>query len=98
MHPLISDQARILSLVTICAALWTLESAVPLYHYGDRGLRRRLPNLGLTALLILMNVVLGVALARLAASVESERFGLLYLLGFPPWAAAIAGVSANTCT
>ena len=54
---------RVLLLVIVCAGLWSLESVIPLYRFRDRRLRRALPNLGLTALLLLTNLALSFAAA-----------------------------------
>jgi len=62
-----SDQSRLLALAAVCALLWSLESLVPLNPYERYRLRRALPSIALTVLLILTNLALSVASAQLAA-------------------------------
>jgi hypothetical protein len=59
----LSEQTRLLALIIGCAVLWSLESAVPLYVYEKNRLRRALPNITLTVLLVLTNLVLSFATA-----------------------------------
>ena len=80
-----SDQIRVLLLILGCAALWSLESLVPLYRFGDGRLRRALPNIGLTALLLVTNLALSFATAWAAAS---------FALDLPAWLHAIVGIVA----
>src|SRR5687768_17099144 len=57
-----SEQTRLLALIMGCAVLWSLESVVPLYVYEKNRLRRALPNITLTVLLVLTNPVLSFAI------------------------------------
>ncbi|HYI07567.1 MAG TPA: hypothetical protein VEK57_00725 [Thermoanaerobaculia bacterium] len=57
MNIFFSEPARVLLLVTGCAVLWSLESVVPLYAFRDRRMTHVLPNIGLTVLLLLTNLV-----------------------------------------
>lgn len=94
MQLLLSDQARLLTLVSGCALLWSLESAVPLYRDREDRLRRALPNIALTVLLIFMSLALSFASASLAAAAESRRFGLGSLASVSSWAMAVLGIVA----
>ncbi|HEV7243257.1 MAG TPA: sterol desaturase family protein [Thermoanaerobaculia bacterium] len=62
---------RILVLVASCAVLWSLESVVPLYRYRKDRLRRALPNVALTVLVLLMNLALSFATATVATSAKA---------------------------
>src|SRR5215212_6401382 len=53
-----------LILIVSCAILWSLESLLPLYTVRDR---RRLPNLALTAIVLLTNLAFSFVTARIAA-------------------------------
>ena len=55
---LLSDQSRLVALIIGCAVLWTFESMLPLYRCEPRRLRRALPNIALTVLLVLTNLAL----------------------------------------
>jgi sterol desaturase/sphingolipid hydroxylase (fatty acid hydroxylase superfamily) len=94
MRQLFLDQFRLLALVTTCAALWTFESMMPLYAVQKHRLRRALPNIGLTGLLVLTNLALSFAIAAAATFVTQRRWGLLFLLPLPPWATILMGVAA----
>ena len=61
-----TDALRLGLLVAACAVLWSLESLVPLYHYREQRLRRALPNVELTVLVVLMNVALSSITALIA--------------------------------
>ena len=69
----------------VCAVLWSLESAMPLYRFGDERFRRALPNLGLTALLLATNLALSFGVAMVA----DRRVVVL-----PAWLQLVAGVVA----
>jgi sterol desaturase/sphingolipid hydroxylase (fatty acid hydroxylase superfamily) len=79
--------SRLLLLVAACAALWSLESVVPLYR-RRRDLRGALPNVGLTALLVLTNLVLAFVTASAAALGASNPLRL------PLWAEVLFGIIA----
>ena len=87
MDVLFSDSIRVLLLIAGCAVLWSLESAVPLYRFGDRRIRRALPNVGLTVLLLVTNLALSFAAAW--ASAVSQRETPL-----PVWLRAVVGIAA----
>lgn len=90
----ISEQGRLSSLIILCALLWTLESIFPLYRYGRGRLTHVLPNAALALLLILTNLALSVASARLAVFSEHYRIGLFFLLELPPLVKLILGLAA----
>ena len=90
----LSDQSRLLALIIGCAVLWSLESLLPLYHYKPQRWRRAVPNVVLTALLILTNLGLSFVTAGVARLTSSNRFGFLFLVDMPPWLTALLGVIA----
>ncbi|HJU55639.1 MAG TPA: sterol desaturase family protein [Pyrinomonadaceae bacterium] len=89
-----SDQARLSSLIVLCALLWTLESFVPLYGYGRDRLPHAFPNVALAVLLILMNLALSAGAARLAAAASRYGVGLFFLVELPAALKLILGVAA----
>ena len=82
-----SEPVRVLFLIFGCTILWSLESVVPLYRAGEDRLRRALPNVGLTVLLLLTNLALSFAVAW--ASAVSQRETQL-----PVWLQIIVGIAA----
>jgi hypothetical protein len=70
------DQLRVFPLIAFLALLWLLESRVPLYRYDPNRWLRDLPNLALTALLILTNVVLSFVTVRISRFSLNNGFGL----------------------
>jgi sterol desaturase/sphingolipid hydroxylase (fatty acid hydroxylase superfamily) len=90
-----SEQTRLLALVMGCAVLWSLESVVPLYVYEKNRLRRALPNITLTVLLVLTNLVLSFATVGVSNFVVNRKVGLLFLLPtLPTWLTALLGIMA----
>ena len=89
---LLSDRGRLLELVAVCGALWAVESLIPLYRYPAGRLRHGFPNVALTALLIVTNVVLSFGAAGLVAYAGERRFGLLFLRPVSPAVTAIVGI------
>ena len=94
MNIVFSEPVRVALLVAGCAVLWSLESLIPLYRAGDGRLRRALPNVGLTVLLLLTNLALSFLAAGVAGFAVAHRAGLLFLLQLPAWMNAIAGIAA----
>jgi sterol desaturase/sphingolipid hydroxylase (fatty acid hydroxylase superfamily) len=94
MNTLFSTQGRLLLLVVGCAVLWSLESVIPLVRFGRHRLRRALPNVGLTVLLLLTNLALSFAVASVAGFAVSHRIGLLFLTPLPAWIEVVLGVAA----
>ena len=94
MSILFSDSSRILLLIGGCTVLWSLESAIPLFRVGPTRARHALPNVGLTVLLLSMNLALSFVAAGVAGFAVKHRIGLLFLLQLPDWAKAIAGIAA----
>lgn len=90
----LSEQARLSALILLCALLWTLESAVPLYRYGKNRLPRAAPNVILALLLVLTNLALSAVTAGLADFTDSHGIGLLHLLELSPLLTLIFGVAA----
>src|SRR5919198_6650605 len=87
-----SEQGRLAELVGLCGILWTLESLIPLYQYPSGRLRHGFPNVGLTALLVLTNLVLSFSSAGLVAFASERHFGFLFLHSLAPAATLIFGV------
>lgn len=90
----LSEQARLSSLILLCALLWTLESVAPLYRYGKNRLPHAAPNVVLALLLILTNLALSACTASLAAFTDRLGVGLLRLLELSPLLTLILGVAA----
>ena len=90
----LSEPARLLVIITLCTFLWSLESVIPLYQYKSGRLRRALPNLILTTILFLMNLLLSFSLAYLTSFAVGNKIGLLFLLNIPAWLGMILGVVA----
>ena len=69
-----SEQSRLMILIVTCALLWSLESFVPLSGYARDRYWRAVPNIALTVLLAMTNLLLsmlhktGVDLERLGDS------------------------------
>jgi len=82
-----SDSSRVLLLIVGCAVLWSLESIIPLYRVGEGRIRRALPNVGLTVLLLVTNLALSFAAAW--ASAVSQRQAHM-----PIWLHALIGIAA----
>ena len=91
---LLSDQSRLVALIIGCAVLWTFESMLPLYRYEPRRLRRALPNIILTVLLVLTNLALSFVTAGVSRFSADRRLGLCFLFNMPPWLIGVLGVLA----
>ena len=83
----LSEPVRLGLLIGGCAVLWSLESIIPLYRAGHGRLRRALPNVGLTVLLLLTNVALSFVAA--GVSLASQRQTQM-----PVWLQAVIGIAA----
>ena len=94
MQALLTDQVRLLALVGLCGLLWSLESIAPLYRYQNGRLRHALPNIALTAILILTNLALSFSSAYLAGFTVRNGSGLFPLLNIPLWSQSFLGVLA----
>lgn len=94
MTLLFSDQSRLALLVTGCAVLWSLEALVPLYRYRDDRLRRTWPNVALTVIVVLTNLVLSFVAASASEAVVSNGLGLLSVTGFPLWLDVLLSIAA----
>jgi sterol desaturase/sphingolipid hydroxylase (fatty acid hydroxylase superfamily) len=89
-----SEQSRLLILIFVCALLWSLESFNPHSRYANERFRRSLPNIGLTVALVLTNLLLSIASARVAGFTQTYQFGLLFLFKLSPWVVLIVGIAA----
>jgi sterol desaturase/sphingolipid hydroxylase (fatty acid hydroxylase superfamily) len=94
MQFLLSEQARLYTLIVLCALLWTLESVVPLYRYGRGRLPHAFPNVVLALLLVLTNLALSAGTAQLADVADQHNLGLFRLLEFSPLMVLVFGVAA----
>lgn len=94
MSPLLSDQARLLALIIGATILWCVESLGPLYRYDKHRLRRALPNIALTVLLVVTNLALSVITAAVANFANNERPGLFFLFTLPSWLTTLFGIMA----
>jgi sterol desaturase/sphingolipid hydroxylase (fatty acid hydroxylase superfamily) len=89
-----SDQIRLLVLVISCAVLWSAESLVPLYVFQSNRLRRALPNISLSVVLVVTNLGLSVATSSIADFMISNRLGLLSLFELPAWLLGLSSILA----
>ena len=94
MSFLLSPQSRLLVLIIGSTVLWTIESLLPLYRYEKHHLRRALPNIGFTVLLVLTNLSLSFATGEVANVVMNKEIGLFYLFDIPYGLTASLGVMA----
>lgn len=76
--------ARLLILIALCTILWSLES------HREQRFRRALPNIGLAALVIVMNLALSFA-AAWTASIDA---GLLARMELPLWIELVIAIAA----
>ena len=89
-----SEPGRVLLLVIGCAVLWSVESLLPLVRFRDRRLHRALPNIGLTLLMLLTNLMLSFVAATAATFAGAHRVGLLFVLDLPLWADMLLAIAA----
>lgn len=94
MHFLLSNPGRLCELVAFSALLWAVESIIPLYRDRSNRLGHAVPNLGLTVLLILTNLITSFAVAGLLADAQERRVGLLFLQPLPRAATLVLAVAA----
>jgi len=94
MRLLFSDQTRLLVLVVVCAVLWSLESLIPLNQYAKERFRRVLPNVALTILLVITNLLLSLGSAQLAALVQEKQFGIFPQFKLSYWMVLLFGIMA----
>jgi sterol desaturase/sphingolipid hydroxylase (fatty acid hydroxylase superfamily) len=90
----LTTQSRLLVLIIASTALWTIESLLPLYRYERHRLRRALPNIAFTVLLVLTNLLLSFATAGVANFVMNKEIGVFYLFDIPADLTALLGVMA----
>ena len=94
MSVLLSPQSRLLGLTIGTTILWTIESLLPLYRYEKHRLRRALPNIAFTVLLVLTNLLLSFVTACVANFVVDKRIGVFFLFEVPSVLAVLFGVMA----
>jgi len=94
MQSLFSEQSRVMILIVACALLWSLESFVPLNGDAKDRFRRAVPNIALTLLLVVTNLLLSFASAQLAALIQAKQFGLFFMIPLSPWMTLILGIVA----
>jgi sterol desaturase/sphingolipid hydroxylase (fatty acid hydroxylase superfamily) len=92
MSFLLSTQSRLLVFIIGSTVLWTIESLLPLYRFEKPRLRRALPNIGFTILLVLTNLLLSFATAAVANFVMNKEIGVLYSVDIPFGLTALLGV------
>src|SRR5688572_2754064 len=90
---LFSDSSRLILLIAGCAALWSLESVIPLYRSEGASRRRTLSNVALTVLLLLTNLALSFLAAGAASFAAAHRMGVLFLLQLPTLMGVIVGIA-----
>ena len=94
MSVLLSPQSRLLGLIIAATILWTIESLLPFYRYEKHRLRRALPNIAFTVLLVLTNLLLSFVTACVANFVMDKRIGMFFLFDMPSGLTALFGVMA----
>ena len=82
---MLENNTRLLLLIGACALLWSFEALWPLQHYRPARLRRMLPNVALTMLVVGVNL----ALSFLTAAVSGSG-----IPGLPFLANAVIGIAA----
>jgi len=70
---MIDSQPRLILLIGACTLLWSLEGIWPLQRYRGARLRRVIPNVALTALVVLLNLAMSFLVATVC---EMMRFEL----------------------
>lgn len=88
----IPDQVRLMALVIACGLLWSLESLIPLYRGRPHRLRRSIPNVALTVLLVFTNLMLSFVSANVAAYAVQNKIGLLTWADFGVWATLVLSI------
>ena len=88
----VTDRIRVMLLLVACALLSSLELLIPLFRYRAGRIRRAVPNLLLSAGVLIGNLVLASVTAALCAIVTRWHFGLLGRAHLAPWALLVFGV------
>lgn len=94
MSVLLSPQSRLLALIIVGSVLWTLESLLPHFRFEKHRLRRALPNIVFTVLLVLTNLSLSFATAGVSSFVTSKEIGLFFLFRTPSGFVVLFGLMA----
>ena len=94
MHPLLTDQARLVMLIVLCGLIWAAESIIPLYRFRYSRVRHAIPNVALTVMLVITNLSLSFSSAYLAGFSVRNGTGLFAFVRLPSWAEIIFGVLA----
>src|SRR5437868_2911464 len=89
---ILSDQTRLLILAGMWALLTLIEGVLPLFQYRRSRMRRAMPNIGLTILVVITNFGLSFAPIAFSDFIGRHRFGLLYTAEIPAWMQFLAGV------
>jgi len=92
MKYLLEGQTRLLLLIMLCGLLWSLESFVPLYRYGHSRWRHVLPNVSLTVILVLTNLVFSFSSAYLTAFTVRHGIGLFAIVSMGTWSEVVVGI------
>lgn len=93
MQTLIDEQARLLILIAVGGLLWSAESLIPLYRNRKNRLSHAIPNVALTILLILTNMLLSFSSARFASYAVQNQIGLLSWFHPVTWVAFSVGIA-----
>lgn len=89
----LNDKFRLVMLLGVCTLLASVEAVLPLFRYRKGRFRRALPNVALTAILVLTNFALTSLSAFLAETMSRNRIGLLAKLQSHHWILAFLGVA-----
>jgi sterol desaturase/sphingolipid hydroxylase (fatty acid hydroxylase superfamily) len=87
-----NEQMRLILLVAICALIWSLESAIPLFQSQKNRVRHALPNVALTIILVLTNLALSFTTAYMCNISSQYQIGLFFLVGASGWIVALCGI------
>jgi sterol desaturase/sphingolipid hydroxylase (fatty acid hydroxylase superfamily) len=90
----LSDQMRFLVLVLGCALLWSVESIAPLYSLEKDRFRRAIPNIALALILVITNLALSIATAKIAGFVAEKKLGFLLVVNPAPWVIVLVSIAA----
>ena len=88
----LTDSARLIVLLVSCALLSSIEFFIPLFRYRRGRLRRAVPNLLLSAGVLMLNLALASIAAGLCAVVARQHVGLLAGTNVRPWILFVLGV------
>ena len=88
----LSSAEKFLWIVICMSFFWLLEGAFPLVHHRYQKWKHAKVNLTLLTTTILINVGFGLLIAGVFIWMESNRFGLLFMVELPLWIEVLLGV------